>query len=135
MFTTSDPPNIRIPILQIFVFVIEGGQENIFSLVEKVISKLTWVILKGTNWCHLKKNCNYPPMHDHFLFFPYIFFSLRKFTSNLFVTSKLWNHEFSNSPIHEFKVLQNVFKVFKMKKQGLKCQRGFKGLSGIYAAL
>ena len=28
LFTTSDPPNIRIPILQIFVFVIEGGQEN-----------------------------------------------------------------------------------------------------------
>ena len=36
-------------------------------------------------------------------------------TSNLFVTSK---NEFSNSPIHEFKVLQNVFKI---KKQGLKC--------------
>ena len=33
---------------------------------------------------------------------------------NLFVTSK---NEFSNSPIYEFKVLQNVFKV---KKQGLK---------------
>ena len=30
LFTTSDPPNIRIPILQIFVFVIEGGQENFF---------------------------------------------------------------------------------------------------------
>ena len=31
-------------------------------------------------------------------------------------------NEFSNSPIHEFKVLQNVlFKAFKMKKQGLKC--------------
>ena len=28
LFTTSNPPNIRIPILQIFVFVIEGGQEN-----------------------------------------------------------------------------------------------------------
>ena len=37
---------------------------------------------------------------------------------NLFVTSKKRNHEFSNSPIHEFKVLQNVS---KMKKQGLKC--------------
>ena len=35
--------------------------------------------------------------------------------NNLFVTSK---NEFSNSPIHEFKVLQNVFKI---KKQGLKC--------------
>ena len=33
---TSDPPNIRIPILQIFVFVIEGGQENIFLLVENI---------------------------------------------------------------------------------------------------
>ena len=33
---------------------------------------------------------------------------------NLFVTSK---NEFSNSPIHEFKVLQNVFKI---KKQRLK---------------
>ena len=30
LFTTSYPPNIRIPILQIFLFVIEGGQENIF---------------------------------------------------------------------------------------------------------
>ena len=28
---------------------------------------------------------------------------------NLFVTSKKRNHEFINSPIHEFKVLQNVF--------------------------
>ena len=36
LFTTSDPPNIRIPILQIFVFVIEGGQENIFLLVENI---------------------------------------------------------------------------------------------------
>ena len=36
MFTTSDPPNIRISILQIFVFVIEGGQENIFLLVENI---------------------------------------------------------------------------------------------------
>ena len=35
--------------------------------------------------------------------------------TNLFVTSK---NEFSNSPIHEFKVLQNVYKI---KKQGLKC--------------
>ena len=34
---------------------------------------------------------------------------------NLFVTSK---NETTNSPIHEFKVLQNVF---KMKNQGLKC--------------
>ena len=33
---TSDPPNIRIPILQIFVFVIEGGRENIFLLVENI---------------------------------------------------------------------------------------------------
>ena len=38
LFTTSDSPNIRIPILQIFVFVIEGGQENIFSLVQKIFS-------------------------------------------------------------------------------------------------
>ena len=38
LFTTSDPPNIRIPILQIFVFVIEGGQENIFSLDQKIFS-------------------------------------------------------------------------------------------------
>ena len=36
LFTTSDSPNIRIPILQIFVFVIEGGQENIFLLVENI---------------------------------------------------------------------------------------------------
>ena len=36
LFTTSDPPKIRIPILQIFVFVIEGGQENIFLLVENI---------------------------------------------------------------------------------------------------
>ena len=35
--------------------------------------------------------------------------------SNLFVTSK---NKFSNSPIHEFKVLQNV--LFKMKEQGLR---------------
>ena len=27
-------------------------------------------------------------------------------TNNLFVTSKKRNHEFTNSPIHEFKVLQ-----------------------------
>ena len=33
---------------------------------------------------------------------------------DLFVTSK---NEATNSPIHQFKVLQNVF---KMKKQGLK---------------
>ena len=33
---------------------------------------------------------------------------------NLFVTSK---NEFSNSPNHEFKVLQNVFKI---KRQGLR---------------
>ena len=38
LFTTSDPPNIRIPILQNFIFVIEGGQENIFSLVQKIFS-------------------------------------------------------------------------------------------------
>ena len=37
------------------------------------------------------------------------------YSNNLFVKSK---NEFSNSPIHEFKVLQNVFKI---KKQGLKC--------------
>ena len=29
--------------------------------------------------------------------------------NNLFVTSKKRNHEFSNLPIHEFKVFQNVF--------------------------
>ena len=34
---------------------------------------------------------------------------------NLFVTSK---NETTNSPIHELKVLQNVF---RMKTQGLKC--------------
>ena len=34
---------------------------------------------------------------------------------NLFVTSK---NETTNSPIHQFEVLQNVF---KMKKRGLKC--------------
>ena len=38
LFTTSDSPNIRIPILQFFVFVIEGGQENIFLLVENMFS-------------------------------------------------------------------------------------------------
>jgi hypothetical protein len=32
-----------------------------------------------------------------------------KMIINLFVTSKKRNHEFMNSPIHEFKVLQNVF--------------------------
>ena len=31
---------------------------------------------------------------------------------NLFVTSK---NDFSNSPIHEFKVLQNVFKIKKTR--------------------
>ena len=36
-------------------------------------------------------------------------------TFNLFVTSK---NETTNYPIHEFKVLQNGF---KMKMQGLKC--------------
>ena len=35
---------------------------------------------------------------------------------NLFVTSK--KNVTTNSPIHEFKVLQNAFKI---KKQGLKC--------------
>ena len=35
--------------------------------------------------------------------------SSKKCLNNLFVTSKKRNHEFSNSPIHEFKVLQNVF--------------------------
>ena len=30
-------------------------------------------------------------------------------TYNLFVTSKKRNHEFTNSPIHEYKVLQNDF--------------------------
>ena len=43
LFTTSDSPNIRIPILQIFVFVIEGGQENIFLLVEQVKSDVNFV--------------------------------------------------------------------------------------------
>ena len=38
LFTTSDPPNIQIPILQILVFVIEGRQENIFLLVKKIFS-------------------------------------------------------------------------------------------------
>ena len=38
-----------------------------------------------------------------------------KYIFNLFVISK---NEFTNSPIHESKVLQNVF---RMKKQGLKC--------------
>ena len=37
------------------------------------------------------------------------------FMINPFVTSK---NEFSNSPIHEFKLLQNVFEI---KKQGWKC--------------
>ena len=37
-----------------------------------------------------------------------------RMTFNLFLTSK---NETTNSPIHEFKVLQNVF---KMKKQDLK---------------
>ena len=44
-----------------------------------------------------------------------------------------------NSPIHEFKVLQNVFNI---KKQGLKCfltnkplKRGLEILFGSYAAL
>ena len=36
------------------------------------------------------------------------FYSLS--TLDLFVTSKKRNHQFSNSPIHEFNVLQNVFK-------------------------
>ena len=60
--------------------------------------------------------------------------------NNLFVTSK---YETTNSPIHEFKALQNVF---KMKKQGLKflkvinkkntsLKRDFKRLSCLYAAL
>ena len=35
--------------------------------------------------------------------------SLSKKNINLLVTSKKRNHEFANSPIHEFKVLQNVF--------------------------
>ena len=39
----------------------------------------------------------------------------RKVCFNLFVIKE---NETANSPIHEFKVLQNVF---KMKKQGLKC--------------
>ena len=48
----------------------------------------------------------------------------------------------TNSPIYQFKVLQNVF---KMKKQSLRCfskirnntllKRGFKRLSGLYAAI
>ena len=39
---------------------------------------------------------------------------VKKVANNLFVTSK---NEFSNAPIHELKVLQNVFEI---KKQGLK---------------
>ena len=46
LFTTSDSPNIRIPILQIFVFVIEGGQENIFLLVENIF----WTNEKTKIW-------------------------------------------------------------------------------------
>ena len=34
---------------------------------------------------------------------------IRKNITNLFVTSKKRNHEFANSPIHEFKAMQNVF--------------------------
>ena len=40
---------------------------------------------------------------------------------NLIVTSKKRNHEFINTPIHEFKMMQMSFKAFKMKKQDLKC--------------
>ena len=36
LFTTSDSPKIRNPTLQIFVFVIEGGQEKIVLLVENI---------------------------------------------------------------------------------------------------
>ena len=39
----------------------------------------------------------------------------KSMSNNLFVTPK---NEFSNSPIHEFKVLKTVF---NSKKQGLKC--------------
>ena len=37
------------------------------------------------------------------------------------MTSKKRNHEFSNSPIHEFKVLQNVFKMKQiLQRYGIK---------------
>ena len=59
------------------------------------------------------------------------------------------NHHFSNSPIHEFKVLQNVFKSLKKEKVRLEMffkiinkirnnaplKRGYKRISGLYAAL
>ena len=51
-----------------------------------------------------------------------------KYFSNLFVTSKKRNHEFTN-----LKCCEMSFKAFKMKKQALK--RGFKRLSGLYALL
>ena len=36
LFTTSDPPKIRIPILQIFVSVYWRGDKKTFSLVENI---------------------------------------------------------------------------------------------------
>ena len=49
------------------------------------------------------------------MFSRFFFHQILRNIFNLFVTSK---NEFSNSPIHEFKVLQNVLEI---KKQGLKC--------------
>ena len=46
--------------------------------------------------------------------------SLKFLTFNLFVTSKKRNHEFRNSPIDEFRVLQNVFESFYDDKAKLK---------------
>ena len=43
--------------------------------------------------------------HEIFLKFHMYF---KNISWNLFVTSKKRNHQFTNSPIHEFKVLQNV---------------------------
>ena len=51
-------------------------------------------------------------MFSRILNFLFVQLFLEVTMSNLFVTSK---NEFSDSPIHEFKVMQNVFKV---KKQG-----------------
>ena len=53
-------------------------------------------------------------LYWHFIVYFDPFFEQIK-TNNLFVTSKI---ETTNSPINEFKVLPNVF---KMKMQGLKC--------------
>ena len=38
LFTTSESPNIRIPILQIFVFIYWRGTRKHFSLVQKIFS-------------------------------------------------------------------------------------------------